>query len=143
MLRIVRTIYQGTVPWCAAFMIGHHASGLAVSSLKYRRRNSSHLAGSCLNHCRSSVLGATSLSQLSMSKEVFCIPLGHSRSTRNRAPSVLLNPSYTRFILITIDLPYERGDPNESSSGSGNDDGGSLAGQLLAIVLSIIFSFRS
>jgi hypothetical protein len=34
-------------------------------------------------------------------------------------------------------------DAKESSSGSGNDEGGSLAGKLSAIVLSIIFSFRS
>ena len=57
--------------------------------------------------------------------------------------SVPLTASYTRFVLITVDLPYEHDDPNESSSGSGNDDGGSLAGKLSAIVLSIIFSFRS
>ena len=71
----------------------------------YLRRNSSYLTGSWLNHCRSSVLGATSLSQSLIANEVFLYSSGPQSLASNRVPSALLTGSYTRLILIIANLP--------------------------------------
>src|ERR1700733_2106877 len=85
--------------------MGRHPSGLALSSEKYLRRNSFHLAGSWPKHSRNSVLGATSLSQESAFNASFLIPLGHNRSMRNRTPSSFSTASYVRSILIIACAP--------------------------------------
>lgn len=72
--------------------------------------------------------------------EVFFTPLRHSRSTSSRVPSAVLAGSVHTLYLNHRGPPRGRGNAKESSSGSGKDDGGSLAGKLSAIVLSIIFS---
>jgi hypothetical protein len=53
----------------------------------YVRRNSTHRLGSCPNHRRSSVLGATSLAHRSMAAWDLRRPRGQRRSTRTRTPS--------------------------------------------------------
>src|ERR671921_460258 len=80
--------------------MGVNASALALNSLKYRRRNSSHFSGSWPNQRRKALLGATSLSQDCTCKAVFFTPRGQSRSTRKRVPSAEAAGSYTRFSLM-------------------------------------------
>jgi poly(3-hydroxyalkanoate) depolymerase len=57
------------------------------SSSRYRRRNSSNLAGSCPYHRRSSVDGAASLAHSSSRAASLRRPRGQTRSTSTRAPS--------------------------------------------------------
>ena len=66
-------------------------------SAEYRRRNSSQRAGSCPNHFRSSVLGASSFTQWSIAASVFLTPRGQSRSTSTRVPSSAVGLSYACF----------------------------------------------
>jgi hypothetical protein len=51
-------------------------SPLSSSSARYRLRNSAHLLGSCPNHRRNSVLGATSFSQRSIAAFSLFSPRG-------------------------------------------------------------------
>jgi hypothetical protein len=54
---------------------------------KVRRRNSSHLAGSCWNQLRNSVLGATSLIQASSCNCSFFTLRGHTGGALHHAHS--------------------------------------------------------
>ena len=73
------------------------SSACWFSSAAYFFLNSTHLAGSCMNHFRRPVLGAISLSHSSIRAPVFFKPRGQSRSTNTRKPSDFAGSSYTRL----------------------------------------------
>ena len=75
-----------------------------LSSVPYLRLNPAHFAGSCANHLRRAVLGASSFSHRYSFNFFLLRPRGHTRSTRIRRPSLFAGSSYARLICRDIVL---------------------------------------
>ena len=84
-----RAAYTSVTTRCVRASARRHLSsdGLWRSSRRYRRINSVHFSGSCPNHRRSSVLGATAFNQSLIWARCLETPRGQIRSTSTLHPS--------------------------------------------------------